>query len=464
MPTTLQATSDSNRAFCAMTIRRDVKSPPTRTADGANAPSDDFKAALKSASRPPTDQPQATKEASATATAEPATDAEPIETDATAGAEAEAEAVDAEALLASDVAGDAQQVAPPALPDADDPAAFPASGKLEANGTANLSPAPEALPTTPVANAPLSNAETADAPAPTHGNAAEASAPKPEAQANSPIALPEAGAKEVNPTGPRSAEAGADQELQVQANRPVTIEGAGVSADGEGGDGDPASRPTRPQGQAVANQQAQAVPETALDPAPDAAAGANRAASLPMTESVGANQPAPTVDAPAGQRVMQAMQPLGLSPGRAADPARLPEQNVDAVVAAARVGLSGGKQQYTMMLRLDPPQLGSMRLSVRMVEGQLTATFSTSSDVAHQMLQQSLNQLRAGLENAGFQVDRLQVQRTNPESQGGLSQQQGGGDSREQMQQQHRDHQRRETLTRLWRSGWFEESGLNTTA
>src|SRR5690606_11408634 len=106
----------------------------------------------------------------------------------------------------------------------------------------------------------------------------------------------------------------------------------------------------------------------------------------------------------------------------------------------------------------------SMRLNVRMVEGQLTATFSTSSDVAHQMLQQSLGQLRAGLENAGFQVDRLQVQRTNPE-QGGLSQQQGGGgDAREQMQQQHRDHQRRETLTRLWRSGWFEESGLNTTA
>jgi flagellar hook-length control protein FliK len=105
----------------------------------------------------------------------------------------------------------------------------------------------------------------------------------------------------------------------------------------------------------------------------------------------------------------------------------------------------------TMQLRLDPPDLGAMQVTVHMRDGVMTASFQTSTDDATRLLSHSLDQLRHSLESQGVVVDKLQVQQT-PRQQHTPS----GDDQRQQHhdgspQQQQQEQQRREMLRRMWR-------------
>ena len=229
-------------------------------------------------------------------------------------------------------------------------------------------------------------------------------------------------------------------------------------------------------------------PADAPQPPADAEAAAEFAA-LPAGEgdgadvakpapSVEANRPATPAPADAAPADVKANGPMKIDatpprPEPAVRAANVAEQGAEAVVVAARTHLvAGGKQQHQMTLRLDPPSLGSVRVDVRMVDGQLSASFSAGGEVAQRVLQQNLPQLKAGLEQAGFAVDRVSVGRAGPASQpapqdGGGSQQQGHqhhDQPREQMQQNQRDQQRREALVRMWRRGGFEQESSRSVA
>jgi flagellar hook-length control protein FliK len=130
---------------------------------------------------------------------------------------------------------------------------------------------------------------------------------------------------------------------------------------------------------------------------------------------------------------------------------RFAEENHPKVVTAVKAQMVPGGG--AIQLRLDPPDLGPLRLEVRMEDGAMSASFVTANEQATSLLTHTLGQLKHALEGAGISVDKLQVRQGSKDQFADNSdqqrQQQGGmaGDQSSARQEQ----QRREMLNRMWR-------------
>jgi len=120
----------------------------------------------------------------------------------------------------------------------------------------------------------------------------------------------------------------------------------------------------------------------------------------------------------------------------------------------------------TMTIRLDPPELGALQVSVHMREGVMTAAFETSNDQATRVLSHSLGQLKTALESAGVSVEKLHVQQSSRQESGDNSERQGSQkqDQQDQQQQAHQEQQRRQMLNKMWRKLAGGEDPLDLVA
>jgi flagellar hook-length control protein FliK len=105
----------------------------------------------------------------------------------------------------------------------------------------------------------------------------------------------------------------------------------------------------------------------------------------------------------------------------------------------------------TMQIRLDPPELGALQVTVEMRDGVMNATFHTTNEDATRLLSHSLGQLKTALEAQGVTVEKIQVQQS-PKNQ----QSQNHEDTSQQQQQRdeastRQEQQRRDMLRRMWR-------------
>lgn len=73
-----------------------------------------------------------------------------------------------------------------------------------------------------------------------------------------------------------------------------------------------------------------------------------------------------------------------------------------------------GTGRSTMMLRLDPPELGQVQVDVRMEHGVLNLKFEAATPAGQEALQGKLNDLRGALEQHGIQVSGMQVELRPP--------------------------------------------------
>lgn len=111
----------------------------------------------------------------------------------------------------------------------------------------------------------------------------------------------------------------------------------------------------------------------------------------------------------------------------------------------------------TMRLRLDPPELGPLAVTVRLRNGVMEASFEASTEEAAKLLSHSLGTLKSSLETQGVNVERLNVQHApksepaNQNQDGGRDGQQGQGRDLQQEQSARQEQQRREMLRRMWR-------------
>ena len=133
--------------------------------------------------------------------------------------------------------------------------------------------------------------------------------------------------------------------------------------------------------------------------------------------------------------------------------AKFAEQNVDRMVQSVRtiVTQRGGEMQ----LKLDPPELGVLQVSLKMTDGVMSATFTTENAQATQALSHSLQQLKNSLEGAGISVDRIQVRQSSESNSASSNNSQQGQDGSQQQRgfeqgQQHRED-RREQVRQMWR-------------
>ncbi len=73
------------------------------------------------------------------------------------------------------------------------------------------------------------------------------------------------------------------------------------------------------------------------------------------------------------------------------------------------IRMQGGAKYSSATIRLDPPDLGRMRVDVRMSGDELQISVRTESQEAKQLLMGRVADLRAALEQAGIQIDRYDV-------------------------------------------------------
>ena len=126
--------------------------------------------------------------------------------------------------------------------------------------------------------------------------------------------------------------------------------------------------------------------------------------------------------------------------------ARFAESNHGNIVSHIRTELlpQGGRMQ----IRLDPPELGVLNITVQMQDGVMTAAFHTASEQAANLLSHSLHELKGVLESQGVQVEKLQVQQSPREFNS-----HAGDDQRQQPQDDpssRQEQQRRQMLRRMW--------------
>jgi flagellar hook-length control protein FliK len=202
----------------------------------------------------------------------------------------------------------------------------------------------------------------------------------------------------------------------------------------------------------VAAAAAEAVAQLQLPPAP-----ADPPAHAPAdTDALAATASAGLADAARASAAPSAAHAPASAPAADALPpeVRFASANHENIVTSMRADLlpNGG----SMHIRLDPPQLGALQVTVQIRDGQITASFETSSDEATRLLGHSLNQLKTVLETQGVTVDKLQVTQAPREARatsqshddGGRDR---GGQSPEQEQSARQEQQRRHMLQRMWR-------------
>lgn len=80
------------------------------------------------------------------------------------------------------------------------------------------------------------------------------------------------------------------------------------------------------------------------------------------------------------------------------------------VQVAKAIQASVDRRQTTMDLRLQPPELGVLRIHMEVKNNVLTAFLQTDNAQARELLTQQLTELRNILEGQGVQVGRLDVQ------------------------------------------------------
>jgi flagellar hook-length control protein FliK len=107
----------------------------------------------------------------------------------------------------------------------------------------------------------------------------------------------------------------------------------------------------------------------------------------------------------------------------------------------------------TMSIRLDPPELGAMQITVKIASGVISASFQTSSDQATRLLTHTLGDLKSALESQGVNVDSLHVHQSSKSE--NSSNQQGDSDSGRQgltdQRSAEQEQQRRQMLRRMWK-------------
>jgi flagellar hook-length control protein FliK len=128
--------------------------------------------------------------------------------------------------------------------------------------------------------------------------------------------------------------------------------------------------------------------------------------------------------------------------------ARFAETNHAHMVTGMKAELlpNGG----SMQIRLDPPELGDLQVTVQMRDGVMTAAFQTSNEQATRLLSHSLSNLKSLLESQGVNVEKLHVQQAAKQEQGGSSDTHREPTPEERHSAQ-REQQRREMIQRMWK-------------
>jgi flagellar hook-length control protein FliK len=83
------------------------------------------------------------------------------------------------------------------------------------------------------------------------------------------------------------------------------------------------------------------------------------------------------------------------------------DANVERILRTIRTQI--GKERSTATLRLEPPELGTLRLRMDLHKQELSLRVDTHTPLAHRLLSEHVASLREGLEASGIQLERIEI-------------------------------------------------------
>lgn len=134
----------------------------------------------------------------------------------------------------------------------------------------------------------------------------------------------------------------------------------------------------------------------------------------------------------------------------------------DAVDAAAKVlsaSSNGGRQQVT--LQLDPPELGQLKLQIRMHQDAMTLRVDANSQAVAKLIESRLGELKDALATHGIRVDRSEVVVSRPAAFDNQPQQQNSEQQSSNTQQQSTFDESRSSWAESGRFGGTQQGGPN---
>ena len=147
-----------------------------------------------------------------------------------------------------------------------------------------------------------------------------------------------------------------------------------------------------------------------------------------------------------------------------ADSAELtdPSENFERIVRVLQRQI--GRERSTTTLRLEPENLGKLRLDLDLRQEQLSLRIAPATDLAHRLLRDDLASLKAGLEAAGIQLQRIEILPPPPDGAGrggprhdSRRESGGSGDSGAQRGRDFGGESRQTAREH----GWLDEASLN---
>ncbi len=117
----------------------------------------------------------------------------------------------------------------------------------------------------------------------------------------------------------------------------------------------------------------------------------------------------------------------------------------------------------TVRIRLHPPSLGAVRVEVQVDGNRMTAKMTAESETARALLQDQIVDLKARLNEQGFQVDRIQVETDRNMFGSGSEQQQTFERFDEQASQRRTPPSLKDQNTALRQRGFVPEQDTNIT-
>lgn len=175
--------------------------------------------------------------------------------------------------------------------------------------------------------------------------------------------------------------------------------------------------------------------------------GATAIADSATTDATGAI-PAPTVSSQSTESVV--------TPVPIAQP-DTSELRDEANIARISRGLQSAVNQRggNITLRLDPPELGQVRIEMEVRDGVVTARFTAQSESVRRLLMDQMGQLRGALDRQGLSIEKLDVQTASNQNHSWNSSQEDNHDGRSKGQ-----HSQRQSHGQAGKQG--TESQLDT--
>ncbi len=100
---------------------------------------------------------------------------------------------------------------------------------------------------------------------------------------------------------------------------------------------------------------------------------------------------------------------------RQADASQAGQANIGRILHVIRSNV--GERQSQLTVQLDPPELGRLKIDVRLVDNQMRLNIVTETHEARQVLSERFEQLRSALESQGITVNRFEIQTREPQAQ-----------------------------------------------